>query len=75
MIMAARLTAYLRVSILSWIPLELLDCDQIKVSSIQWRREELRIGGGYFEFGRKYENFRNWENAEKVFNLKIIEYI
>jgi len=31
---------------------------------MQWRREELKAEGGYFEFGRKYKNFRKWENME-----------
>jgi hypothetical protein len=40
---------------------------------MQWRREEVKAGGGYFENGKKWEIFRKSEKTLVVLSPEIRE--
>jgi hypothetical protein len=42
----------------------------VEIEQEQWRREEVKAGGGYFENGRKCENFRKSEKILDKFSPK-----
>jgi hypothetical protein len=50
-----------------------LGCELLMNRYIQWRREEVKAGGGYFENGRKCKIFRKSETILDEFSPEIGE--